>query len=167
MGSRSRKRRQGPAQAPAQPKLRGEARNEEIRTGLEPLAPDERPRPLKVAAVVAAAVGVANLVMLAAGYDVRGQQEPSTAGAILFALVMFVMSIALWQKRYWAVLGFQCLLAITAVAAGLALLVASNVWAAVLCVLLIGASGTLFWFLIRVMARIQMPDRPGSVTRHG
>jgi hypothetical protein len=28
--------------------------------------------------------------------------------------------------------------------------------------LIIAGAGTLFWFLIKAMARIQMPERPGS-----
>jgi hypothetical protein len=29
-------------------------------------------------------------------------------------------------------------------------------------VLIIAAAGTLFWFLVKAMARIQMPERPSS-----
>jgi hypothetical protein len=36
------------------------------------------------------------------------------------------------------------------------------VWAVVLVLLILLSSGTLFWFLIKAMARIQMPERPGS-----
>ena len=38
-------------------------------------------------------------------------------------------------------------------------MVASNVAAVVLCLAIIAVAGTLFWFLIRVMARIQLPSR--------
>jgi hypothetical protein len=162
MGSRSRKRRRDGA-----PRVRGEARNEQIRAGLEPLQAGERPRAVTVAAVVAALIGAANLVLLAAGYDVRGKEQPSTGGAILFAVVMFVAAGAMWQARYWAVLGFECLLAVVCLYAGLSLLLAEDVFAVLLCLALIAGSGTLFWFLIRAMARIQMPERPGSVRRHG
>jgi hypothetical protein len=147
--------------------VRGEARNEQIRADLEPLAAGERPQAVTVAAVVAALIGAANLVLLAAGYDVRGREQPSTTGAILFALVMLLAAAAMWRSRYWAVLGFQCLLAVVCLYAGLSLLLAEDVLAVVLCLALITGSGTLFWFLIRAMARIQMPERPGSVRRHG
>jgi hypothetical protein len=163
MGSRSRKRR-APASAP---RVRGEARNEQIRAELEPLRGGERPAAVKVAVAIAILIGLGNLVLLAAGYDVRGKEQPSAAGAIGFALVMFVAAAAMWQLRYWAVLGFQCLLAIVGVYAGLSLLLADNLRAVVLCVALLAGSGALFWFLVRAMARIQMPDRPGSVRRHG
>jgi hypothetical protein len=46
------------------------------------------------------------------------------------------------------------------------LLRASNALAVVVCVAVIAAGGLLFWSLIRVMARIQMPRRgPPDVTR--
>jgi hypothetical protein len=60
------------------------------------------------------------------------------------------------------VLGMQTLLALTLVISPLALLFANSVWAALLLVVIIAAAGTLFWFLIKAMARIQMPERPGS-----
>jgi hypothetical protein len=173
MGSRSRKRRRTDATgrplpaAPREPKVRGEARNEQIRAELEPLHEGEHPRAVTIAAAVAVLIGIGNLVLLAAGYDVRGREQPSTGGAILFAVVMFVAAGAMWQARYWAVLGFECLLAVICLYAGLSLLLADNVAAVVLCLALLGGSGTLFWFLIRAMARIQMPERPGSVRRHG
>jgi hypothetical protein len=65
----------------------------------------------------------------------------------------------MWRRAYWAVLGFQALLALSVITASLALLVASNVEAVVRSVVIIGAAGTLFWFLIRAMARLQMPTR--------
>jgi hypothetical protein len=66
----------------------------------------------------------------------------------------------MWTVRYWAVLGFEALLGFQIAVAALSLLVASNWWAALLCVAVIGLAGWLFWKLIRAMARIQMPDRP-------
>ena len=65
----------------------------------------------------------------------------------------------MWRGRYWAVLGFQALLAISIVIAALALLFASNVEAVIRSVLIIVPAGVLFWYLIRAMARMQMPTR--------
>jgi hypothetical protein len=158
MGQRSRKRRSGE-------RLRGEARNEELRANLEPLAPGERPLAVSIGAVIAALLGLSNLVLLAAGYDLRGGEDPQSGGVIAFAVVMFVAAVFMWRGKYWAVLGFQCLLAITAVAAGLGLLVASNLAAVALSLAVLAASGTLFWFLIKAMARLQMPERPGARAR--
>ncbi len=63
------------------------------------------------------------------------------------------------MPSYWAVLGFEALLGITAVYAALSLLVASTVAGAVRSVLVLAAAGVLFCKLIRAMARIQMPRR--------
>ena len=69
----------------------------------------------------------------------------------------------MWKARYWGVLGMQTLLALTLVFASLGLVTATTVWAAVLLVLIIRGGGhPLFWFLVKAMARIQMPTRPGS-----
>ena len=71
----------------------------------------------------------------------------------------------MWRARYWAVLGFQALLAITIVLGCLALLTAVNVAAVVARVAIIGLAGTLFWFLVKALARLQMPTRPGAAQR--
>ncbi len=143
---------------------RQRARDEAARQALKPLAPGERPPALTIAAIVAAIIAVANLVLLAARWEVDGR-EPQVTGSILFAAVMAVGAIGLWRGRYWAVLGFQALLAITLLFASLALLTASNLQAVVLCVGIIAVSGPLFWFLVKAMARLQLPERPPTATR--
>ena len=174
MGRRSRKRGAGPrdAAAKAAPRSgqaaapspfvrareRSEARNAEARARLAPLAPGERPTVVTVAAVVAVLLAAGNLASLIAGVDVRGH-KPAAGGVILLSGLMAVAAVGLWRARYWAVLGFEALLALTILYAAVSLTVASN-WAAVLlCVGLIAVGGLLFWKLIRAMARIQMPDR--------
>lgn len=148
--------------APADRMRRGYARAEErnaaVRAQLEPLAPDERPAALVVAAALAALLAVANLVAWAAGLDVEGKR-PGAFGVVLFAALMLLAAWGMWQRRYWAVLGFEALLAITLCIAALSLLVASNVAAVVLCVAILGPAGWLFWKLIRVMGRLQAPQR--------
>jgi len=166
-GRSSRKRRRGvqigdAAFTPREPRVRGEARNEQIRAGLEPLRPGERPRALLVAIVVALIFGVGNLVALAAGYDLRGREDPAPGGVVAFAVIMLVAAGGMWLGRYWAVLGFQCLLAITCVYAAASLAFASNWEAVVLCLVVMVGSGWLFWKLVRIMARMQAPARPGA-----
>ncbi len=169
MGRRSRKRRdparEAPARAPAPPRdalrrgyARGEARNEQIRQSLEPLAPGERPQAVTIAAVVAALLGLANLALLVGGVEVRGE-EPGAPGVIGFALIMFMAAWGMWHAKYWAVLGFQALLLISILIAFLSLAVAGNIAAAVLCVAVLVGAGWLFYNLIRAMARLQMPVR--------
>ena len=139
---------------------RSEERNAAVRAQLEPLEPGERPRPLVIAAVLAAVLAIANVVAWLAGLDVNGK-EPGAFGVLLFAVLMLLAAWGLWQRRYWAVLGFEALLAITLCIAALSLLVASNVAAVVLCVAILGPTGWLFWKLIRVMGRLQAPGHPG------
>jgi len=138
--------------------LRGEAANEAARAELQPLAPGEHPPALIAGVVVAAALGIANVALYAAGADVRGK-APSAAGAISFAGLMLVAAWGMWNLRYWAVLGFQALLGVTIVIAALSLAVASNLTAVALCVAIIVPGGWLFWKLVRVLARLQMPQR--------
>jgi hypothetical protein len=97
-------------------------------------------------------------VLLAAGWKVRGQ-DPAPAGVILFAALMLAAAAGMWRCRYWAVLGFEALLGIAIAFAALSLLVASNVTAVLLCLGIIAVAAPLFWFLIRAMARIQLPSR--------
>jgi hypothetical protein len=137
---------------------RAEARNAEVRAQLAPLAPGERPKPLVAAAVLAALLGTANLVALIAGVEVEGEQ-PSAAGVLVFCAVMYVAAGGLWMARYWAVLGFEVLLGLIVVVFSLFLLRASNVLAVVVCVPIIAIAGWLFWKLVRVMGRIQAPQR--------
>jgi uncharacterized membrane protein YkgB len=74
---------------------------------------------------------------------------------------MVLLAWGLWNARYWAVLGFEALLGITIVIAGMGLLVASNLRAVALSLGIIVLAAPLFWFLIQAMARIQMPRWPG------
>jgi hypothetical protein len=137
---------------------RGRARDEAVRAQLQPLAPGERPLAVTLAAVLAAVLAVLNLVLFAAGWEVRGQQ-PSTVGVVLFAGLMLAAAVGMWRCRYWAVLGFEALLGIALLWSSLSLLVAANVLAVLLCLGVIAVAGPLFWFLIRAMARIQLPAR--------
>jgi len=133
-----------------------EERNAEARAGLEPLAPGERPLAVSVAAVLAAALGLLNVVLYAAGVRVHGATFAGTVGV---GAILLLAAGGMWRARYWAVLGFEVILAISCVVAALSLLVASNVAGAVRAVLVLAICGTLFWKLIRAMARIQMPQR--------
>jgi hypothetical protein len=137
---------------------RAEERNAEVRAQLEPLKPGERPPALIAAAVLAAVLGTANLIALIAGVEVEGDQ-PSAIGVLAFCAIMYVAAAGLWLARYWAVLGFEALLGLIVVFFSLFLLRASNLLAVVVCVAIIGVAGWLFWKLIRVMGRIQAPQR--------
>jgi hypothetical protein len=144
---------------------RSEARNAAVRAQLRPFAEDERPAALLVAVAVAALLGVGNLIAFAAGMEVRGQ-KPDAFGVVLISALLLVAAAGMWRKRYWAVLGFEALLGVTVVWASLSLLVAGNLAAVAVCLAIIGLGGWLFWKLVRVMSRIQVP-RPGDGRRPG
>jgi hypothetical protein len=137
---------------------RSSERTDAVRAQLQPLGPGERPLALTVAAVLAGLIALANLVLFLAGWDVQGN-EPSTAGTLIFCAVMALAAVGMWARRYWAVLGFEMLLGVAIVGAALSLLRASNLAGVALSVGLIAVCTPLFWFLIRAMARLQMPSR--------
>jgi hypothetical protein len=142
---------------------RSRARDEEARAALQPLRAGERPVAVTVGAVCAALLAAANLIAIGFGYN-SGEDTLATdlAGTLIVSGVLALVAYGMWRARYWAVLGMQTLLALTILFAALALIRAVNVWAAVLVLIILAASSTLFWFLIKAMARIQMPERPGS-----
>jgi hypothetical protein len=139
----------------ARPPSRSEQRNAAVRAELEPLAPGERPPAIVAATLVAAALGIANLVAYAVGVKIDGK-TPGPA-VLLFPAVMALAAVGMWRLRYWAVLGFEALLALIAIVFALFLVRAANVEAALLSVGAVGAAGWLFFKLVRVMARIQTP----------
>jgi hypothetical protein len=56
----------------------------------------------------------------------------------------------------------MALLAILIVLAAVALVKISTVLGAVVALVIVGGGGFLFWKLVRVLSRIQMPKYPGS-----
>jgi hypothetical protein len=167
LGRRSRTRRKPsanlktpdvPAVARPDRYARSRAKDEAVRQSLEPVGPGDRPRAVTVGAVVCALLGLANVALFVAGVDVKGA-KPSLVGVLAFTGLMIACGYGMWRSRYWAVLGFEALLGVTLVVAGLSLAVASNVSALLLCLAILGLGGWLFWKLVRAMARIQMPER--------
>ena len=136
---------------------RSRERDEAARAALVPLAPGERPWPIVVSAILAAGFAVANLVLVATGWEVDGEQP--VAGGLVFAAIMIAAAVGLWYLKYWAVLGFEVLLGVTFAGAMLSILRATNLEAVLLSVGVMLLTGPLFWLLIRQMARIQMQAR--------
>jgi hypothetical protein len=156
MGKRSRKRH-APGDIPP-PRRSGEERNAEIRERLEPFAAGERPGVLTLASAVAALLAATNLGAYLIGVEVDGEKPPVVT-VLLFCGVLFAAAVGMWQMRYWAVLGFQTLLGLILVVFFLLLLTAGNVLAVVVAIVVEVFAGWLFWKLVRVMARLQMPTR--------
>jgi hypothetical protein len=141
---------------------RGRARDEAVRMSLEPLAPGERPGAVTIAAVVAFVFAIANVVATLTVDDLASSNGNPTAVAVATTGVLLVAGIGMLARKYWAVLGFQCILGLQIVVFSLALSRVQKWWVGLALVVAIGLLGWLFWKLIRAMARLQMPDRSGS-----
>jgi hypothetical protein len=151
--------------APARGYARSRQRDDAARAQLEPLRPGERPPAVTIGALAAAGLAVANLVAVAFGYNpAEDTLSPGgkLSGSLVVTAILFLTAWGMWKARYWAVLGMQTLLALTIIFASLGLITARTLWAAGVLVVIIAAAGTLFWFLVKAMARIQMPERPGT-----
>ncbi len=136
-------------------------RNAAVRATLTPLAPGERPWPLKIAALIALLIGASDLVVvLINGRFNVGGANTGASGVILFSVVMIVCAWGMWQLRYWAVLGFQAILVFVILFFSLLLTRAANVLAVVAGVVVVAGSGYLFFKLVRVLSRLQMPKPP-------
>ena len=156
-----------PAQPATQPKPRGYARSrakdEAARAALKPLARGERPTAVTVGAIAAVVLAAANVIALVVGWDNLGGDTDEGRAAtftILWSVILLVVAWGMWRSRYWAVLGMQTLLGITLILTTLSLLTANSVGSVLILVLILAAAGALFWFLVKAMARIQMPERP-------
>jgi hypothetical protein len=125
---------------------------------LQPLEERERPTALRVAVAVATALALAVLVSVLTVHNLS-RHGGSLPGGLFLAGVLLLLARGMWERRYWAVLGFEALLAFQMIVTSMALIVAETLLAAGLCVLSIGLSGWLFWKLVRVMGRIQAGER--------
>jgi hypothetical protein len=138
---------------------RYEERNEAAREQLEPLAEGERPAVVTVAAVISAAIAVLSIAGFALWGVLRDDPRPNGIGSISFAILVGAMAYGLWRTRYWAVLGFQAALVLVILAATLGTVSALTVGLLIGNLVIIAISGTLFYFMIKAMARIQLPER--------
>jgi hypothetical protein len=146
---------------------RAEERNAEARARLEPLAQGERPTVVTIGAAISAVIALiwiaSAVVALVGSVEIEGD-EPNPVPLAAFGLVFSMMAWGMWRARYWAVLGFQMILVLMILATATALVGATelSVLQVVGSALLLAGLGTLFYFMIRAMARIQMPERPGG-----
>jgi hypothetical protein len=148
-----------PSSAQRPPRKSSAQRNAEVRAGLEPIGPDERPLPLVIATAVAVALGLTNIVLLIAG------QNGQPAQLVVYCALILGAAYGMWTKRYAAVLAFQVLLAIAVVIGFLFLLRASSLLDLLICFVLIVPTGWLFWKLVRILARLQTPVEPRADDR--
>lgn len=140
---------------------RSQRRDAEARAGLEPLGPGERPPVILISTVVCALLALTNLVAFVAGVKIGGKR-PAVTEIVVFSAVMLACAIGLWRLWYGAVLGFMALLAIIATAFALLLIEASNLLGLFVALVVVITSGWLFFKLVRVLSRIQMPRPPAG-----
>jgi hypothetical protein len=144
---------------------KAEIRNRAVRESLEPLEPGQRPVVVTVGAVFSGVVATifwaSTGIAAFTGAEVNGSR-PNVAQLALTAMIMSVMFVGMWQARYWAVLGFQMLLVLLILAAIAGLVVAGTLLQFLSTLLLTIGLSVLFWFMVKAMARIQMPDRPSA-----
>lgn len=138
---------------------KSELKNQRAREQLEPLEEDERPRAVTVGAILSGLIALITVGAWILGAEADGQR-PGVIQVLAPAILFGVMAWGMWGKRYWAVLGFQAVLAIIMVGAFITLVAATNVAQALTAVVVLVAAGVLFWFMIKAMARIQMPEGP-------
>jgi hypothetical protein len=165
---RSAERREETARKREQVTARREARNQAAREALEPLEAGERPAVVTIGAVVSALIALSAIVGYVAGVEVtkvgsdgieQGEDKAPLLSIVAVVALMGTMAYGMWRARYWAVLGFQALLVIVLVAASLGLIQATEWPQAVGTTLLIAGAGAMFYFMVKAMARIQMPER--------
>ena len=154
-----RKRKERGRQRASEISARSEARNETAREELEPLHEGERPAVVTVAAVISTLVAGLALAGYALWDVLRDDGRPPAGGVVVFVVVIAVMAYGLWRARYWAVLGFQAALVIVILSATLGTISALTVGLALGNLVLLLGAGALFYFMVKALARIQMPER--------
>jgi hypothetical protein len=138
---------------------RAEQRNQEARDALEPLGDGERPLVVTIGAVLSGLIALSILGGYLSGAEVDGER-PELTQVLAPALLMGIMAWGMWRARYWAVLGFQLVLVFLIFSAVFGLAVQAATVAQVAATLgLLAVSGTFFYFMVKAMARIQMPRR--------
>lgn len=143
---------------------KAEVKNQAARDALDPLEEGERPTVVTVGAVFSAVVALilwgSCVYALVTGAEANGR-EVNVFQWGFFALVISAMAWGMWRAKYWAVLGFQMLLVLLILAGILGMVVAPTLLQIIGTLVLTAGLSVLFWFMVKAMARIQMPERPG------
>ena len=163
----------GPSTSPADlaaaaepPLSRSEQRNQAVREELVPLEEGERPLVVTIGAVLSLLIAVSIVVAWLAGVEVQVgntdiEERPSAFQVFPPAILFAVMGVGMFRARYWAVLGFQAIMAIIMIGAFITLIAATSIFQALSTFLVLAIAATLFWFTVKALARIQMPS-PGE-----
>jgi steroid 5-alpha reductase family enzyme len=138
---------------------RAEERNQEAREALEPLEEGERPLVVTIGAIISALILASIVIGYLAGTEVNGE-KPRFVQVLAPCLLLGLMAYGMWRARYWAVLGFQLILVFLIFSAVYGLALQAATVGQVLATLgLLVIAGTFFYFMVKAMARIQMPTR--------
>lgn len=165
MADHPRKRKQrGASSTPRERMERGyaraEQRNQEAREELEPLQEGERPLVVTIGAIISALIVLSIVIGYLTGTKVNGE-KPLLVQVLAPSLLLGLMAWGMWRARYWAVLGFQLILVFLIFSAVYGLALQAATVGQVLATLgLLAVTGTFFYFMVKAMARIQMPTRP-------
>jgi hypothetical protein len=139
---------------------RAEERNQEAREALDPLEEGERPLVVTIGAIVSALIVLSIIIGYLAGTKVNGEKPPFIQ-VLAPSLLLSLMAWGMWRARYWAVLGFQLILVFLIFSAVYGLALQAATVGQILATLgLLVVTGTFFYFMVKAMARIQMPTRP-------
>ena len=157
------------AEAEARVVSKSELRDERAREELEPLDRGERPLVVTIGAVISLLIAASIIIAWLAGVEVQVgntdiNERPSAFQVFPPAILFTVMGIGMLRSRYWAVLGFQAIMAIIMIGAFLTLIAAATIFQALSTLIVLVGAGALFWFTIKALARIQMPE-PGGRDR--
>jgi hypothetical protein len=154
-----RKRKARGADAMTRGYARAEERNQEAREALRPRAEGARPTVVTIGAVLSGLLALSILVGYLAGVTVDGK-TPKLPQVLAPALLMGAMAWGMWRARYWAVLGFQLILVFLIFSAAYGLAVEATSAAQFAATLgLLAIAGAFFYFMVKALARIQMPQR--------
>jgi hypothetical protein len=138
---------------------RAEQRNQAAREALRPLDEGERPLAVTIGAVISALVALSIVVAYLAGGEVDGE-KPRFVQVLAPAMLTGLMAWGMWRARYWAVLGFQLVLVLIIFSAFFGLVAAASSLSQIVgTAILLIAAGVFFFFMVKAMARIQMPSR--------
>jgi ABC-type multidrug transport system permease subunit len=141
---------------------KAEEKNREAREALHPLYEGERPTVVTVGAVFSALVAlifwISTAIALFTDTTVDGR-DPHPLQLALTAAVVTAMAWGMWKARYWAVLGFQVVLVIFLLLGIAGLVGATTIPQVIGTLLLVAVCLTFFLFMVKAMARIQMPER--------
>ena len=154
------------AAAAARGMTRSQLKDEVVRERLEPLDEGERPLVVTIGAALSLLIAASIVIAWLAGVEVQVgntdvEERPNLFQVLPPAILFTVMGAGMLGSRYWAVLGFQAIMAIIMIGAFITLIAATSAFQAISCTVVLVIAGALFWFTVKALARIQMPS-PGE-----